>query len=286
MLLAHADAVFTLTPGAAEAVARDYGVRALVVPHPHIVPLDRIAAHLGAHGGYVSWSGGKDSTVVLDLARQADPQVPVCFFDSGIEFPETLDYVAELTALWGLNLHTYTPSPSVLEILVASGQWDHHAELRPTPDLFRAAMLEPARVAHEHHGPGLLWGVRSGESKGRRMGYARALAAVDCAEHATPASRRRHHGGVISRQDGTVVYGPIWDWHTDQVWTYLAGRDIPPNPVYAKLTKAGAPPHAQRLEGMVAVAGIDNGSLLWLKRGWPDEFERLAQVLPRMRDYT
>ncbi|WP_248124929.1 galactosyltransferase-related protein [Micrococcus lacusdianchii] len=44
VLLAHADAVFTLTPGAAEAVARDYGVRALVVPHPHIVPLDRIAA--------------------------------------------------------------------------------------------------------------------------------------------------------------------------------------------------------------------------------------------------
>ena len=43
VLLEAADAVFTLTPGAADAVARDYGVRAHVVPHPHIVPLDALA---------------------------------------------------------------------------------------------------------------------------------------------------------------------------------------------------------------------------------------------------
>lgn len=44
VLLGGADVVFTLTPGAAAAVLRDYGVRALVVPHPHIVPLDQLAA--------------------------------------------------------------------------------------------------------------------------------------------------------------------------------------------------------------------------------------------------
>ena len=47
--------------------------------------VDRIAAHLDAHDGYVAFSGGKDSTVALDLARRADPNVPVCFFDSGLE---------------------------------------------------------------------------------------------------------------------------------------------------------------------------------------------------------
>lgn len=49
--------------------------------------LDRIAEHLDNHDGFVPWSGGKDSTVVVDLTRQVDPNVPVVFFDSGLEFP-------------------------------------------------------------------------------------------------------------------------------------------------------------------------------------------------------
>ncbi len=55
--------------------------------------LDRIRArieeHLDQHEGYVAFSGGKDSLVTLHLALQADPDVPVAFFDSGLEFPET-----------------------------------------------------------------------------------------------------------------------------------------------------------------------------------------------------
>lgn len=44
VLLGRADAVLTLTPGAAATLARDYGVRALVVPHPHIVPLEDLVS--------------------------------------------------------------------------------------------------------------------------------------------------------------------------------------------------------------------------------------------------
>ena len=49
--------------------------------------LDRIAEHLDAHDGYVSWSGGKDSTVVLDLARQVDPHVPVAVSYTHLTLP-------------------------------------------------------------------------------------------------------------------------------------------------------------------------------------------------------
>lgn len=37
---------------------------------------------------YVSFSGGKDSTVLLDLVRRAYPDVPAVFCDTGLEFPE------------------------------------------------------------------------------------------------------------------------------------------------------------------------------------------------------
>lgn len=62
--------------------------------------LDRIAHHLAEHEGYVAFSGGKDSLVTLDLARRVDPDVPVAFFDSGLEYPETYTYIAELADTW------------------------------------------------------------------------------------------------------------------------------------------------------------------------------------------
>jgi len=41
----------------------------------------------------VSFSGGKDSTVLLDLVRRAFPNVPAVFADTGLEYPEIRDFV-------------------------------------------------------------------------------------------------------------------------------------------------------------------------------------------------
>lgn len=47
------------------------------------------------YGGqvYVSFSGGKDSTVLLDLVRRAYPEVPGVFADTGLEFPAIREFV-------------------------------------------------------------------------------------------------------------------------------------------------------------------------------------------------
>lgn len=42
---------------------------------------------------YVSFSGGKDSTVLLDLVRRIYPDVPAVFCDTGLEYPEIRDFV-------------------------------------------------------------------------------------------------------------------------------------------------------------------------------------------------
>jgi 3'-phosphoadenosine 5'-phosphosulfate sulfotransferase (PAPS reductase)/FAD synthetase len=47
----------------------------------------------GEDGVYVSFSGGKDSTVLLDLVRQDYPNVPAVFVDTGLEYPEIRQFV-------------------------------------------------------------------------------------------------------------------------------------------------------------------------------------------------
>ena len=42
---------------------------------------------------YISFSGGKDSTVLLDLVRSVYPDVPAVFVDTGLEYPEIREFV-------------------------------------------------------------------------------------------------------------------------------------------------------------------------------------------------
>lgn len=47
----------------------------------------------GEEGVYVSFSGGKDSTVLLDMVRKMYPDVLAVFVDTGLEYPEIREFV-------------------------------------------------------------------------------------------------------------------------------------------------------------------------------------------------
>ena len=44
---------------------------------------------------YVSFSGGKDSTVLLDIVKRLYPDVPAVFVDTGLEYPEVRRFATE-----------------------------------------------------------------------------------------------------------------------------------------------------------------------------------------------
>lgn len=47
----------------------------------------------GVDGVYISFSGGKDSTVLLHIARQDYPDIKAVFVDTGLEYPEIRQFV-------------------------------------------------------------------------------------------------------------------------------------------------------------------------------------------------
>ena len=55
----------------------------------------RIIEYYMHYGGkvYVSFSGGKDSTVLLDIARKIFPEIEAMYLDTGLEYPEIREFV-------------------------------------------------------------------------------------------------------------------------------------------------------------------------------------------------
>ena len=49
----------------------------------------------GEDGIYISFSGGKDSTVLLDMVRKSYPGVPAAYVDTGLEYPEIRTFVKQ-----------------------------------------------------------------------------------------------------------------------------------------------------------------------------------------------
>ena len=64
----------------------------------------------------ISFSGGKDSTVLLDLVRQLYPDVPAVFSDTGLEYPEIRDFVKTFS-----NVTWLRPSMTFRQVLEKYG---------------------------------------------------------------------------------------------------------------------------------------------------------------------
>ena len=223
--------------------------------------------HLADHEGYVSWSGGKDSTAVLLLAYEHDPEVPVVWFDSGCEFPENRDYIHGVAGSLGLNFHVIKAEPDAVTLLQSTGAWDHTAPTIPA-GLHEKVVLEPARKARGMFPGGEMWGLRATESTARKMLL-------------SPGK------GTFRRSDGTMVCSPIWDWKEDSdVESYILSRGVELNPVYAKLRSLGATGKDLRVGLMVDGSNVQFGRFTWLRRGWPEIYADLEQRLPRIKEWV
>lgn len=72
--------------------------------------------HYGEDGVYVSFSGGKDSTVLLDIVRKMYPGIEAVFVNTGLEYPEIVDFVKQFE-----NVTILRPKKNFRQILTEYG---------------------------------------------------------------------------------------------------------------------------------------------------------------------
>lgn len=70
----------------------------------------------GEDGVYISFSGGKDSTVLLDIVRGIYPGIEAVFADTGLEYPEIREFVKGFE-----NVSTLKPKKNFKQIITEYG---------------------------------------------------------------------------------------------------------------------------------------------------------------------
>lgn len=72
--------------------------------------------HYGKDGVYVSFSGGKDSTVLLDIVRKLHPDTLAVYVDTGLEYPEIREFVKSFN-----NVEWLSPKKTFKQVIKEYG---------------------------------------------------------------------------------------------------------------------------------------------------------------------
>ncbi|HEX3919684.1 MAG TPA: phosphoadenylyl-sulfate reductase [Caulobacteraceae bacterium] len=173
--------------------------------HAHPLEVIRAAvAHFGDELALVS-SFGAESAVLLHLAAQVKPDIPVMFLDTGMLFGQTLDYRQQLAARLGLT-----------DVRDLRPRFEDLATGDPNADLWKTDTDACCNI--------------------------RKVIPLDAALSGFSAwltGRKRFHGGdrmrlpVVEASDGKLKFNPLANWSKADLDAYTAEHDLPEHPLVA-----------------------------------------------------
>jgi phosphoadenosine phosphosulfate reductase len=150
-------------------------------------------------GGSMALAASFEDIVLIDLATKVAPGIEVVFLDTEAHFPETLSFVEEVRARYGLNLTVTKPSP------------DAGAHPCGTEQCCQFRKVEPLRRA----------------LAGRRA-WLTSLKRTD--------GPTRADAPIVSwdASFGLVKVNPLATWTDDDIASYLADHGLPVHPLVPK----------------------------------------------------
>ena len=229
---------------------------------------------------YISFSGGKDSTVmshlVLEEARKRNKKVGLLIIDLEAQYSDTIKHIENIIEMYRdiIDLHWFC-GELLLRNAVSNYQprwvcWDEDKKdiwVREKPkmaaDLSQYSFYQPKMEFEE-----LMVIFGDWYSQGKKTA---AFIGIRSDE-----SLHRYRA-IVSRKDGLMHKGykwttlvsnnlynayPIYDWRTEDIWVYHGkNKHLPHNRVYDQMTKAGVKISQQRL---CQPYGDDQRKGLWL----------------------
>lgn len=160
-----------------------------------------------------------EDMVVLDLARQARPGIPVLFLETGYHFPETYAYRDRYAREWNLNLVNLLPKTTLAEHEAAHGKL-HQSDPTACCNIRKVEPLFRGLADYQ------LWltGLRRDQSP-------------------TRANLKKVETHVLPNGKSLLKISPLADWTNRDVWQYIKANGIEPLALYDRgFTSIGCEP--------------------------------------------
>ena len=158
----------------------------------------------------LSTSFGIQSAVMLHLAVQVNPAIPVIFIDTGYLFKETYVFANKLGKRLNLNLQKYQPLMSGAEQEALDGK-----------------LWEQGRKGLEKYNF-----IRKVEPMNRALQALKAQAWLTGLRRDQSSSREKLN--ILQLQNKTLKIHPVVDWTDRDVFKYLQKHDLPYHPLWKK----------------------------------------------------
>ena len=231
----------------------------------------------------VRYSGGKDSDVILQLAKESGVPFRVTHNLTTADPPDNVYYIRRVFAALreeGIDCRINVPRRSLWRIM---------RETLVIPSRIMRVCCSELKERRMPDAPYIVTGVRWAESAGRRaksgiamvytareMGVEEKAAAAGLLTTDDASSRRLFEQCQLR---GVRVLNPIIAWSDDDVWSYLHSRGIEGNPLYKEgWTRIGCVgcPRAGRRARELAFARYPK-----LYKAWRDA---IAYVIERRKE--
>ena len=196
----------------------------------------------GVENVYVAFSGGKDSTVLLDIARKLYPEITGVFNNTGLELPEIIKFVKTFDNI--VTLRPKMPFHQVIEKygwpVISKEQSQFIHEYRNTKsdklrslrwngrsngrskisECWKFAVNAPFKISHIccdklKKDPAKRFEKKTGMKPmlGNMMGESQL---------------RRQHGHICNLYDvKRPVSKPLLQWEESDIWAYIKENDLP-----------------------------------------------------------
>jgi predicted phosphoadenosine phosphosulfate sulfurtransferase len=214
---------------------------------------------------YLSGPSGKDSSVMMHLvcqeARRRGQRVGVLFLDLEAQYRLTIDHVREMFALYADVIDPYWVAlplnlrNAVSQIAPYWTCWDPEVEPLWVRSREPGSISDPGRFPFYRHAMefeefveafgnwyagdqacACFVGIRANESLNRWRAIVRRR-----------KSRLEGRAYTTWRGDQLVNVYPIYDWRTEDIWTYFGRERVAYNRIYDGMHQAGMSIHSMRI---------------------------------------